>query len=94
MTLKAFKAAVQPGVRITVLEHWIPANVGAVRTVTKVQGNGYWYTLPGRDKRFWGDFTKASEMTFDGTTCRVRVGDERNSQPGRHWTLRVEGVMQ
>jgi hypothetical protein len=92
MTLKAFKAAVQPGARITVLDHWIPGNIGAVRTVTKVQGNGYWYTVANKTKRCWGDFTKASTMTFDGTTCVVRIPDEQYSQPNRHWTLRVEAA--
>lgn len=90
MTLKAFKAAIQVGTRITVTEHWQAVNVGQVRVVTKTQGNGYWFNQPGANKpdgtpiRYWGDYPpKASMLQFDGRIARVDIGDNRT------WTLDI-----
>lgn len=83
MTLKAFKAAIKPGLQVRVVEHWIERYHNTVRTVTAVQGNGYWFTQPGEPKRCWGPFPKASQLQFDGTIAKIIVDDER------HWTLQL-----
>jgi hypothetical protein len=80
MTLKAFKAAIREGMEIVVADHWIERHRNTVRTVTKVQGNGYFFTQPGEPKRFWGEYPKASELEFDGRTAIVTIGE-------KHWTL-------
>jgi len=80
MTLKAFKAAVREGMTILVADHWMERKRNTVRAVTKVQGNGYFFTLPGERKRFWASFPKASELQFDGRTAI-------HSIEGRTWTL-------
>ncbi len=97
MTLKAFKAAVQVGVQITVLDHWLPRCHNQNRTVTKVQGNGYWFTEPGSVnpdgtlKRMWGDFPKkASELRFDGKVAHVCMTDIPGNDLGKKfWVLAI-----
>lgn len=80
MTLKAFKAALHVGMQIVVADHWLTENMNTVRTVTKVQGNGYFFTIPGEKVRLWGTFPKASELVFDGKTAIITIGE-------KHWTL-------
>jgi hypothetical protein len=84
MTLKAFKQAIRVGTRLTVLEHAIACHVGTTREVTKVQGNGYWFSGP-QGKRYWGPHPKASELQFDGTVAVIKCED-----PRYWWTLRIE----
>lgn len=83
-SLKAFKEAIKPGITITVLDHWVKNHCTA-RLVTKVQGNGYWFTQPtdAEPKRYWGDFPKASQLDFDGKIAKI-VLDAR-----RFWTLSI-----
>lgn len=79
-TLKDFKARFRVGGKIDVVNHRIPAATGR-RTITKVQGNGYWFvqeTAPtpttsdgcSQDRtgtRCWGEFPKrASDLRIDG----------------------------
>lgn len=83
MTLKAFKGAIREGMQIEVVDHWIERYRGTVRTVGKVQGNGYWFTQPNEEKRCWGEFPKATQLLFDGSIAKVVIDEERS------WTLRL-----
>lgn len=85
MTLKAFKAAVQVGTKMTVLDHWIPKYLNTVRTITKVQGNGFFFTTPGQDGRAWSDFPKSAQLRFDGKVAHVMMGD-------KFWVLAFDGA--
>lgn len=94
MTLKNFKEAFKVGAKLRAESHWIQRNSGVVRTVTKQQGNGYFFIQDGFFKadgvtpeRFWSPYPSKSELTFneDGSfTVRPTDGVER----GVFWTLR------
>src|SRR6185437_707096 len=62
------------------IDHWQPNLCYTLRTVTKVQGNGFFFLNEGDTKRGWMGFPKADELQFDGTTARIRTGE-------KHWTL-------
>ena len=82
MTLKAFKSAVRPGMRIGVSDHWVERHRYTVRTVTKVQGNGFFFTQEGDATRYWMPFPKASALRFAGTCAHIGIGEKR-------WTLHL-----
>lgn len=84
-TLKAFKAAITPGLRILVIDHWVERYRNTVRTVGKVQTNGYWFTTGDDPERHWGEHPKAAQLDFDGKLARIKL-DER-----RCWTLDMSG---
>jgi len=96
MTLKSFKAAVKVGTTLTVLDHWLPRCHNQKRIVTKVQGNGYWFTDPtdlkpdGTPRRLWGDFPKSSELRFDGKVAHVML----SSDPAKFLVLAFDVVQQ
>ena len=90
MSLAALKRALRPGMQLTVLDHWIARHRGSVRTIIKVQGNGYWFTQPGDATRYWGPFPKASELKFDGTVMRVDFDDAQHAPKGRFYVARIE----
>lgn len=84
-SLSALRRAVIVGTRIDVLDHWNPSlKPLRPRIVEKTQGNGYWFRHDG--KRFWAEWPKASEITFneDGSYT-VRYGDKGTA------TFRVSG---
>ena len=87
-TLKDFKARFVVGAKLDVVNHRIPSATG-LRTVTKVQTNGYWFTQDtaptpstpeGRVQdrtgtRCWGTFPKASNLRID-TPDSVTILDD------------------
>jgi len=84
--LTELKRQIKAGSVLTVVDHWVPEFVGNVRTVTKTQGNGYWFTEPSKPgKRLWGDYPKkAAQVSFPNPdTFRVAVEN-------RFWELRVQ----
>jgi hypothetical protein len=99
-TLASLKRSVADGTRIECLYHWWddeptivareqkaghpPMGQGSIRTVEKVQGNGYYFTLAGHEKRYWSDWPKASQITWhdDGSWTSEPI-------PGRSVRLRV-----
>jgi len=62
--LAELKRLIQPGVQIKTLEHFVPRWQDTTRTVTKVQTNGYWFTIPGVTEEVWTDFPKSGQVTF------------------------------
>lgn len=85
MTLKAFKAALKPGLQIEVTEHWIEKLRGTTRTVEAVQGNGYWFRAPD-GQRMWAPHPKAAQLTsyMEGGRYHARI----TFAEGKGWTLR------
>jgi len=82
MTLKAFKSAIRPGMQISTTHHWQEKLRFTLRTVTEVQGNGFFYLNEGDTQRSWMEFPKAAELEFDGMMARIRIG-------AKHWTLEL-----
>ena len=82
-SLAALKRIIQPGLQLLAVEHWQPKLIGTVRTVIAVQGNGYWYRIPGDDRRMWSSYGKASEFTFPAADTY------RYECDGHGWTLRI-----
>jgi hypothetical protein len=83
MTLKAFKEAVKVGTKMRAIEHCRAEQLGKVRTVTKAQGNGFFFLVEGDERRSWLDYPKASQLEFDGKHARIRLDDQ-------HWlTLEI-----
>ena len=80
-TLADLKRRVQPGVKLLALEHWQPKHIGVVRTVTRIQGNGYYYVIPGDEREMWSNYGKSSEFTFP------TVNSYRYESAGKGWTL-------
>lgn len=92
-TLADLKRAIRPGVRLLVVNHeYRPELTGTTRTVTDVQGNGYFYLSEGDSKRSWSGYAKASCYSFpepdtykhdEGALCscghRNSVGDITHS---------------
>jgi hypothetical protein len=85
MTLKAYKAAITVGTRMRVIDHWMPRHKGAIRTVQKVQGNGFYFTEPDAPHRFWSPFPKAAELEFDGRIAKIALQDEKPSWATSDW---------
>lgn len=94
MTIKEFKAQFVVGARLLCTEHWIAKNANVHRTITKAQGNGYFYTQDGFFKpdgttleRYWSPFPKKTELTFheDG---RFTICPEGGNARVMFWTLR------
>lgn len=83
MTLKAYKESVKVGQKMLVLEHWQLKYQGTVRTVTKVQHNGFEFTSPHMEGSRWSEFPRAGGLHFDGKIAQVTTG------PGRFWTLEL-----
>lgn len=83
MTLKAFKSAIQVGMQISTSDHWVEGIRNTLRTVTKVQGNGIFFSQEGSPGRFWMEYPKAAELQFDGECARIRIGE-------KHWTMHLK----
>ena len=70
-----FKRRLVPGLILQATNHVRPEASGQ-RTVTKVQGNGYWFTIAGRvnqsgeragkPERFWYEWKSAKVCRIDG----------------------------
>lgn len=82
-SLRELKDAIKVGTRIEAIEHWRPEVLGGIRTVTKTQTNGYWFLLPGAERRSWADYPKRSELAFndDGSITFYPA----NQPTGKHW---------
>lgn len=77
------KRVIQPGLKLKALAHWNPNMLNSIRTVTRVQGNGYWFRVPGDERDMWSEYFKAGNYTFptaDSFTFTIE---------GRGWTLQV-----
>lgn len=83
MTLKAFKESLRVGMQLRTSDHWLEPQRNTLRTITKLQTNGFFYTLEGTTGRHWMDFPRAAQVTFADHTARIRM-DER-----RFWTLHL-----
>lgn len=87
-TLAELKRTIKPGMRLTVIRHdYRPELAGTVRTVTDVQGNGYFYRTDGDERRAWSGYAKASCFSFpEPDTYRqdegVKCSCGQSSSPG------------
>lgn len=64
-TLSDLKRAIKPGTRLLVVDHeYRPEFNGTIQTVTRVQGNGYYFTIGDDPKELWSSFAKASCYSF------------------------------
>lgn len=89
MTLKQFKAAIKVGMAIEVLDHWLPKYIGTMRHVTKVQGNGFFFTMGGSPERCWSPFPRASELRFVDGVAHVLCKESPRRGP-RFWVFRLD----
>lgn len=93
MTLKDWKAQHVVGRKIRVIDHWIEKLRGTVRTITKVQGNGYWFKTDGEENAvtMWSPYPKAAQIAHhDDGSFTVDAGqslriDQTYSRV--YWTL-------
>jgi hypothetical protein len=83
MTMKAFKVALHVGMQIRVSDHWIADQRNTLRTITKLQGNGFFFTPEGDNRRGWMGFPSAAQLNFAGTTAQIRIDETRR------WTLHL-----
>ena len=84
-TLTDLKRTIKVGSRLRVVDHYQRDMIGQIRTVTKTQGNGYWFTIPSDTRRLWGDYpAKASLVTFP-TPTSFRVTDPCTRWTGSGW---------
>lgn len=81
--LAGLKRAIQPGVRLVAVAHWQEKLIGTVRTITHIQGNGYWYTIEGDHRRMWSNFGRAGDFSFPSEDSY------RYEKDGRGWTLKI-----
>ncbi len=83
-TLTDFKRTVTVGTRLRTHKHWLPHFAGTVRTVTKVQTNGLWFSLPDEERRYWMPYPKAAHVrAMSPTVMRFEPTE------GRFWELEV-----
>lgn len=75
-SLAELKRTIKPGMTLRVVQHeYRPELTGAVRVVTDVQGNGYFYKTDGDTRRSWSHYAKASCYSFpDSNTYRQDEG--------------------
>lgn len=59
----AFKRRVAAGTVIDAVGHYNPGATGR-RTVTKAQGNGFFFVIDGDERRRWVEWPKASEVVM------------------------------
>jgi hypothetical protein len=92
-TFADLKRTIKPGMKLLVLQHdYRPELTGTVRTVTRTQGNGYFFTDE-HHKSAFSNYAKASCYTFpdertyrhdEGALCscgnRNLTGDVKHSQ--------------
>jgi len=76
MALTAFKSAVRCGMQISVTDHWMEHQRHTLRTVTKVQGNGFFFIRKGDAARSWMAFPKPAELRFSRHDGPNRDGRE------------------
>lgn len=81
MSLASLKRRIRPGTKLLVLSHWNEKYLDTVRTVTKVQGNGFYFTFG--DQSHWSPYPKASRLAFPSEDSFTVLPDEN----GRSWTL-------
>lgn len=62
----------------TVQNTYVTKLTGTTRTVTRVQGNGYWYRVDGDSRDGFTPYPKAAAFTFiDANTFRMSLGTGR-----------------
>ncbi len=72
-TLADFKRWVQPGKKLTLIEHSRGhKDLNMVRSVVTVQTNAF-SMLGSNGKECWLDYPKAKEVTFEGLTMTVNA---------------------
>lgn len=84
-SLAELKRTIQVGTRLRVLDHWQEKYRGTERTVVKTQGNGFYFTMVGSDKRYWSAYEKSSNMAFDGSAAYTVTA----ADGAKGWTLEV-----
>lgn len=83
MTLSAVKKRIQPGTKLTLVGHSTrPESIGEVRTVTRVQGNGFYWTRDGDPREVWTAFPKAESAIVSNDQFQFFHGQ------GMHVTLK------
>lgn len=83
MTLSALKRELRPGMRLRVTDHWQPKYNGTVRTVTRTQTNGYWYSQPGEDQECFSPLEGARYFSYPSESSY------RYSDGQRYWQLEI-----
>ena len=84
-TLADLKRRVQPGVQLLAVDHWQDKLKGSIRTVTRTQGNGYWFCVPGDQREMWSGYDKAAFFSFPAPN------QYRYERDGKGWTLEILG---
>jgi hypothetical protein len=75
-TLTDLKRAITVGSQLRCIDHFQEKLKGQTRTVTKAQGNGYFYTF-GNGERYWMPYPPASGITFDGASFTIRYDEKK-----------------
>lgn len=76
-TLAAFKRRIREGVIIDAVGHY-NAKASGLRVVTKVQGNGFWWTNDNLPQRSWTEWPKAKHCRIvDEDTITILFEDGR-----------------
>jgi hypothetical protein len=75
-TLADLKRSIVVGSQLRCIDHFRAGLKGQIRTVTKAQGNGYFYTF-GNGERNWMPYPPANGITFDGACFTIRYDEKR-----------------
>jgi hypothetical protein len=90
-TLADLKRKIVVGTELLCTIHYKPKHEGHVRTVTKVQGNGFFFEQEGSDGRFWSPYPKAADLEWlDDETFAVTAGATTGEHPVvKRWVLKI-----
>lgn len=78
--LASIKRRIRPGVSLLCIRNTLrPELDGTLRRVTRVQGNGFWWTCDRDPREAWTDYPPASGVVFvDDDTFRFPLGEHHH----------------